>query len=264
MVVHKSRGSARRETRRKPISLGGRALRLLVGPSKRQFTVHEDMRCTSSQYFKYRFDPRRKGIEGDCSICTESLCSHEEPLTWCKTCGNNAHKKFIQDWTNRNKTCPMCRAPWAMRNIFDTIKLAEWKAEAFDAYVQWLYTGTISEYEEDISDSKRFTRMLGVSAQVFGEALQDPSFVNAAQCDLVIGFFKNVIGSQDFGGYLQIISVIRASEKVPRAIVDGLAELFLKHSKEPKDGGDIFTRLTEAGYLEKVKRSNDDDEGSNE
>ncbi|KAL4969033.1 uncharacterized protein BDV14DRAFT_166158 [Aspergillus stella-maris] len=78
----------------------------------------------------------RRPIEGDCSICLESLHrSHgsdddsddtdstdedneeeeEQEVAWCKTqCGNNYHKNCIEQWlgTAVKSTCPTCRKPW--------------------------------------------------------------------------------------------------------------------------------------------------------
>ena len=44
----------------------------------------------------------------------------QEPLVFCKECGNNVHKQCFERWTNSKKaagvpiTCVLCRAPWHM------------------------------------------------------------------------------------------------------------------------------------------------------
>ncbi|KAJ9370576.1 hypothetical protein DTO282E5_4744 [Paecilomyces variotii] len=78
----------------------------------------------------------QKPIEGDCSICTNSLIHEEDhstenssgteneressgQLSWCRAqCGTNYHKECIDQWLStcrdmfRNPTCPYCRAQW--------------------------------------------------------------------------------------------------------------------------------------------------------
>lgn len=78
----------------------------------------------------------QKPIEGDCSICTNSLIHEEDhstesssgteneressgQLSWCRAqCGNNYHRECIDQWLStcrdlfRNPTCPYCRAHW--------------------------------------------------------------------------------------------------------------------------------------------------------
>ncbi|KAK9848236.1 hypothetical protein WJX84_001782 [Apatococcus fuscideae] len=64
----------------------------------------------------------RRAIEGDCPICFEDLQAEgngaQEPLVFCKECGNNVHKQCFERWTNSKKaagvpiTCVLCRAPW--------------------------------------------------------------------------------------------------------------------------------------------------------
>lgn len=44
--------------------------------------------------------------------------SSQEPLVFCKECGNNVHKQCFERWTSSKRasgdaiTCVLCRAPW--------------------------------------------------------------------------------------------------------------------------------------------------------
>lgn len=44
--------------------------------------------------------------------------STQEPLVFCKECGNNVHKQCFERWTSSKRasgdpiTCVLCRAPW--------------------------------------------------------------------------------------------------------------------------------------------------------
>lgn len=58
------------------------------------------------------FDGNRKPIEGDCPICFMEF-EEDEELVWCRAaCGNNIHKACLNQWIDRNSTCPFCRAQW--------------------------------------------------------------------------------------------------------------------------------------------------------
>lgn len=56
-----------------------------------------------------RADWGRQKVEGDCSICTESL-TDDADLTWCEAqCGQNYHQGCIKTWLGTDehtKTCP--------------------------------------------------------------------------------------------------------------------------------------------------------------
>ena len=62
----------------------------------------------------------QRALEGDCPICFEALSTSNgdatEPVTFCKTCGNNYHRSCFDKWRGAKRhemvTCAMCRAPW--------------------------------------------------------------------------------------------------------------------------------------------------------
>ncbi|CAI2187610.1 13781_t:CDS:2, partial [Funneliformis geosporum] len=63
----------------------------------------------------------RKPIEGNCSVCYESLDENEiDNIVWCqKGCGNNLHEACYEKWKEsrlefkgRNVTCIYCRCVW--------------------------------------------------------------------------------------------------------------------------------------------------------
>ncbi|KAK9841932.1 hypothetical protein WJX84_004500 [Apatococcus fuscideae] len=67
-------------------------------------------------------DEGRRAVEGDCPICFEDLQAaaegNQEPLVFCKECGNSVHRQCFERWTSSKRasgdaiTCVLCRAPW--------------------------------------------------------------------------------------------------------------------------------------------------------
>ncbi|KAL3458206.1 hypothetical protein BJX64DRAFT_267010 [Aspergillus heterothallicus] len=70
---------------------------------------------------------QRQTVDGDCSICLESLqpagmrnprldtdnAEDAYPLSWCRgQCGVNFHSSCINEWLANSTTCPNCRAIW--------------------------------------------------------------------------------------------------------------------------------------------------------
>lgn len=159
-----------------------------VGPDEIPFTVHEDLLCTSSGYFKKELQSSRKVIEGECSICTEGMLGHS-PITFCGDCGQNFHTKCIQDWLDREETCPLCRLDWEFDekpDEIDDFTLAECDPLSFDIYMQWLYTGIITGYPHgDVGNDvqRSFTQL--IRAHIVGDSLQDVRFLKALREEMI-------------------------------------------------------------------------------
>jgi hypothetical protein len=91
--------------------------RLIIGPEKETFDIHEELLCASSPYFRDRLQKIRKPIEGECSICHEDMHEDDEEIVFCRTCGSNFHHDCIKQWEQQNQsdddtaiaTCPLCR-----------------------------------------------------------------------------------------------------------------------------------------------------------
>jgi hypothetical protein len=118
------------------------------------FTIHEDLLCSSSKYFKEELQESRKAIEGDCSICTEDVAGFT-PVDFCESCGQNFHTKCIDDWLQQKRTCPLCRLDWQLPlqpREEKVIKMTFWPYpdSYFDQYMQWLYTGVFQQDKDHL------------------------------------------------------------------------------------------------------------------
>lgn len=151
---------------------------LHVGKKKTPFTIHEDLLCSSSGYFKNLLPNGRKAIEGECSICTEDL-SAPTPVCYCSACGQNIHTKCLNNWLRREQVCPLCRTEWAAPPSADAPmedRLLESIPDSIiDLYMQWLYTGTISVHSI-IAHADRYPLFLHATLQA-GEVLEDEIFL---------------------------------------------------------------------------------------
>ncbi|KAB2102583.1 hypothetical protein AG0111_0g9091 [Alternaria gaisen] len=200
MTVGQARGTASKAKKHSPIlqaihpllsssntnefRFGGRLLRLHVGPKRRQFSVHEDMLCKQSTFFKNQFQTVRKDVEGGCIICHEYLDALVQTLTYCKTCGNNLHQDCMKQWSENNNTCPTFRSKWILSDFFDTTSLDDMDADGFDVYVQWLYGCTIPVYEAAKGDHElRCFRL--ILAHEVGETLGDIEFLQVVRQEII-------------------------------------------------------------------------------
>lgn len=249
-------------------------MRLLIGRSQKPFCVHQIRLCATSSLFKNKLEAGRKRIEGDCGICLEPLKAHDKILTWCKTCGNNVHQECLEKWAKQDMTCPMCRAPWVPREMFETLTFRDFDPVGFDVYIQWLYTDKIPEYGED--SEGRCKRLL--QAHVLGEAVKDPAFVDAVRCEMVNDSLTTDVGrtalgyvckrsnntSRNLQKFLvhlyaqQLSGNLEWLNNAPRTILIDIAEYFVASSKELKSGEDIWTRLIKAGFLETKSNEEED------
>ncbi|KAI4927690.1 hypothetical protein J4E85_006202 [Alternaria conjuncta] len=187
MTVSKTRGAARKGAHKR-VHFGRHMVDIFVGPDEHPFSVHQDLLCSSSSYFKEEVQSSRKVIEGECSICTEGMSGHL-PITYCGPCGQNFHTGCIQEWLDREEICPLCRTEW---NYFeDEVGICETSLEecdplSFDMYMQWLYTGTIPVYPHgDLENAvqNRFIELM--KAHIVGDKLQDPGFLKAIYEEII-------------------------------------------------------------------------------
>jgi hypothetical protein len=159
-----------------------------VGMEKKIFIVHENLICVSP-YFRDILQPRRKTIEGTCSICHEVLDPNRKELTYCsKSCGNNFHLDCIRDWheytpSEETSKCPMCRQDWVRDEYWGGVyELPDINANAFHIYTEWLYKSTISE---------EFDAFALMRAYLFGENdICDLEFCHDVLCAIIAMFLR--------------------------------------------------------------------------
>ncbi|KAH6637389.1 hypothetical protein C7974DRAFT_389414 [Boeremia exigua] len=128
------------------LRLGRKIARFAVGKDKELFTVHEDLICVSP-FFRNILQPRRKPVEGDCSICHDALDPETKELTYCSSsCGGNFHRSCIDDLTdhtpeNEVTKCPLCRQPWTFSSDMSHYihQLPTLDSEGFEIFLEWLY-----------------------------------------------------------------------------------------------------------------------------
>jgi hypothetical protein len=124
-------------------SLGSKIANIFIGSSTRLFTVHADLICKSSPYFRKKLQGNRQTIEGTCSICFDDLDSGAQ-LTYCTMCGGNFHEECADRWfkQSRGRLCPLCRGLWPKCcKINGFFRLKGIRQADFEAYREWLYSG---------------------------------------------------------------------------------------------------------------------------
>jgi len=159
-------------------------LRLYVGPSRRIFSMHADMLCDQSTFFKNQVQESRQVIEGECVICHEDLDPVALNLTYCKTCGNNVHENCIDKWNKIDNTCPICRAEWVEPPSFQPMDLAQVEVNGFDMYAQWFYGSSLPAYNANGEGGElRCIRL--INAHIVGDLLKDSQFVQAVRKEII-------------------------------------------------------------------------------
>ncbi|KAF2641207.1 hypothetical protein P280DRAFT_305241 [Massarina eburnea CBS 473.64] len=137
--------------KKQAIKYGRKVARLHIGPSREIFTVHEDLICSKSSFFRRKLQPKRQDISGDCSICQEEMRVEGQDLTFCSTsCGGNFHYGCIEKWEERQgrvesgPNCPLCRKAWPAPTMSIVVyRIPKLNETAFQTYFDWLYKGTI-------------------------------------------------------------------------------------------------------------------------
>ena len=159
-----------------------------MGIEKEIFIVHENLICRSP-YFRDILQPRRKTIEGICSICHERLNPNKKELTYCsESCGNNFHLDCIRDWheytpSGKAPKCPVCRQKWVHDEFWGGVyELPDMDANAFHIYVEWLYTSTIPE---------QFNNFTLIRTYLLGENdVRDADFCHDVLCAIIAMFMR--------------------------------------------------------------------------
>ncbi|KAF2122128.1 hypothetical protein BDV96DRAFT_640193 [Lophiotrema nucula] len=173
--------------KRRAIKHGRKVARVQIGTSHEEFTIHEDLLCAESLYFKSKLQDKRKDIEGDCPICHEPLQPGVLEITFCSSsCGANVHYECMRSWietktaANVVVTCPMCRSWWVSSIKPKLLRCPELAVKPFEIYVEWLYHKIISvEESQEEAEKDQLNKDL-VQAYILGVKVEDRSFRNAA------------------------------------------------------------------------------------
>ena len=168
--------------------LGRETVQFIIGQQQELFTVHTELICTS-KYFRNIIQQRRKAIvEGEeCSICHEALDPGVKELIFCfKSCGTNFHRSCLDDWKWGGPKgplhCPMCRSLWGKPQVA-IYRLLTLDAEAFEIYINWLYTTSISVPSHDHEFEVAFPRLL--KAFDLADKIHEPVFSKAILSSLL-------------------------------------------------------------------------------
>jgi hypothetical protein len=113
-----------------------------------------------------------------------------DDVTFCISgCGQNIHEKCIEEWMqarNGPTTCPMCRKFWKL-NPEELVSVDQHlDQDAVQAYVDWLYTGRVYDYDDINQNETEFPFML-LKAWKVSDALGDHSFRKA----IIANYFRS-------------------------------------------------------------------------
>jgi hypothetical protein len=160
--------------KKRAIKYGRKVVRIQIGRSRDDHTIFGDQICNHSTFFRSALQPKRKPIEGTCSIYHDSLQPGIKELTFCaKQCGITFHYDCIQKWKkkrgNEALICPNCRATWPADT--DTIKVfPELDVTGFEIYLHWILHQEICM--ETTEPGKGDLRTL-IKAYLLGEHIAD-------------------------------------------------------------------------------------------
>ncbi|KAH8727051.1 hypothetical protein GQ44DRAFT_565109, partial [Phaeosphaeriaceae sp. PMI808] len=187
MTASKSRGATKRFG---PTNLGKKILRFKVSGIERYFTVHEDLICRTSTFFKTQAQPNRRQLgqvrDGEpCFVCFEDLNPITKDITYCIRCGHNVHDNCIEEWKesarqsggfSTSPTCPMCRAKWKDDTSLKSLSIGQkLDPEAVQAYLDWLYSDTLYISNTIDSNSDTFNVTL-LKCWAVANAAEDRTF----------------------------------------------------------------------------------------
>ncbi|KAH6637446.1 hypothetical protein C7974DRAFT_470369 [Boeremia exigua] len=265
MPTLNGRGVSRVAKKHKPIVFGSSFVRLLVGPHNRRFSVHENVLCSRSTYFKNRFQKVRKDAVGECAVCMDDLETAE--TVFCRTCGQNFHSKCMKQWLGtKSSNCPTCRMAWEKRTSKTlTHTLDQLDPDGFEIYVQWLYSHEIPPTLGAADD--RFERLL--RAHLVGSALEDHDFLLALRSDIVgiavesglsynaVDFaYKNTHEPCALRRFLIDLYALTGSidslknGNVSNLFLIDMAQSFMAKSKLLADGATVWTMMAAEGHIE--------------
>ncbi|KAH7137952.1 hypothetical protein B0J11DRAFT_500205 [Dendryphion nanum] len=238
MTPSSNRGAVKKPRKHRPLFLGNKFVNIIAGIDGQVISVHQDLLCARSPYFKDRLQKVRKKIYNEeCSICHDFMHPETQPITWCEACGNNFHRKCKSEWAANS--CPMCRAPDSFNEkSAQDIQCSDLNSEGLEVYVQWLYSGTIPNFEEESVFTQKEIRSLQGCA--VAEILQDDEFREA-----MFGDFLRQNRLKSFG--------IDEFSRIIYGITNGpcaLREIFVEFCIAIMEPGDLKDGLNQAFLLD--------------
>jgi len=188
------------------------------------FTVHTDLLCANSTFFRARLQPNRRPIEDDCSICHEEVRLGHKETTFCRSCGVNFHYHCIEQWKARAAegevaTCPLCRQEWLEHRTVQQFLSASCSEVTFAVYVEWLYRGHIA-----LENDESLGRI--IHAYFVGLLIEDWKF-----CDTLLEAYVEVCTEHESRPSGKLLTFVYANTPGPCRLRRFLVEMFMR--REP-------------------------------
>ena len=167
---------------------GHRFVFFKIRSTRRWFSVHEDLICQHSGYFKAKLQKGRNTVEGECRICHEELETNTDDIVFCRArCGQNIHQHCLDAWKSSQDgalTCPICHHQWQVAVQKNVLLDGGLDQTAVQMYQDWLYTGEIRIDEDTLTpDCEQSTVML--KAWTVATTLQDQNFQHAVVAEML-------------------------------------------------------------------------------
>jgi hypothetical protein len=155
-------------------------LRLTIGEEEEDFSIHADLLCLNSPFFRRKIQLKRKLLsDEDCPNCQEELGPlGSYHLSFCRAqCGTSSHLKCIEAWAiqlqPKDYTCPFCRTKWEITPRRSDYTFGSLQASGFSIYREWLYRGDVC-IEDDANGVPCVDHL--VHAYILGAEVQDNEF----------------------------------------------------------------------------------------
>lgn len=253
-----------------------RTVPMLIGESREEVHIHEELLSLNSPYFRRKLQPKRKSLEDkkdrECPICHEPMELDQDSIKVCeRQCGKTFHSICIDPWLKDNSTCPHCRAPWLVpKPRTQAISLPRLSEDGMGVYREWLYHKRICipEFESKEDGSMHPKMDVWLNAYFTGVKAEDNKFCQAlyqAQvqiCKECSQYSSSVIVQEAYSG---------SKDGAPiRAFMVGLYTQLPRHevtekpglAREPaeflvallKAGLDVNGKLPQDWDLEEVQR----------
>lgn len=155
-----------------------------IGSDEKPYSVHADLLCKSSAFFRKALQCNKQDAKGRCAICQYNMSPEYEELTHCADCGVNYHFSCLETWKEHAPSpvrCPVCRCEWKEISL-DLHTLSDIEGPSFDLYVDWLYQEKLLFVRDELVND-RYEDL--VEAYIVGKHLEDDSFCNAALHSIV-------------------------------------------------------------------------------
>lgn len=168
-------------------SIGNKVVRFRIPNVDRRFTVHEDLVCRTSAFFKSRLQTNRKALTDtdECCVCAEGLNSTFKDITFCVECGQNVHESCIESWKRSPvhsgsekpaPTCPMCRALWKNEPLLKYLSVEDdLDVDGVQGYLDWLYSGSL-RIDRSISPKTDDFNLFLLKSWAVAAAVKDDDF----------------------------------------------------------------------------------------